>query len=155
MFSIGVVINAGIIASTVKNTHDDLKTFIGVLVILTPFVNIEITPSNIIFNGAALSWDDLSIFRMLGVEINVKKSGVHDRTMMIDLGNDITLKIKRRMKEGTHMAQSYLNMNIDKETGISTVAAGILGNLFEHAFYFFRHSLLWYALHPNFHKLTT
>jgi hypothetical protein len=46
-------------------------------------------------------------------------------------------------------------MNIDKETGISTVAAGILGNLFEHAFYLFRHSLLCYALHPNFHKVTT
>jgi hypothetical protein len=64
-------------------------------VILTPSVNIEITPNNIIFNGAALSWDDLSIFWMLGVEINVKKSGIHDRTMIIDLGNDIKLKIKR------------------------------------------------------------
>jgi hypothetical protein len=40
---------------------------------------------------------------MLGVEINVKKSGIHDRTMIIDLGNDIKLKIKRRMKEGTHV----------------------------------------------------
>ena len=113
--------------STARNEHGDLKTFFGVLVLRTPTVEIVVKPSSIYFNGASLSWDDKAVFRMENVAIIVKYVGRHDRTMMIDFGNDVIVSIRRHMKQDTNMAMSYLNIYIEKETGISQFASGVLG----------------------------
>ncbi|XP_052059437.1 inter-alpha-trypsin inhibitor heavy chain H3-like [Mytilus californianus] len=125
----GVTINAGVVESTARNEHGDLKTFFGELVLRAPSVEIIVKPSSIYFNGASLSWDDKDVFRMENVAIIVKFVGRHDRTMTIDFGNDIIVTIRRHMKQDTKMALSYLNIYIEKETGISQFASGVLGEL--------------------------
>ncbi|XP_076107954.1 inter-alpha-trypsin inhibitor heavy chain H3-like [Mytilus galloprovincialis] len=125
----GVTINAAVVESTARNEHGDFKTFFGVLVLRTPTVEIVVKPSSIYFNGASLSWDDKTVFRMENVAIIVKYVGRHDRTMMIDFGNDVIVSIRRHMKQDTDMAMSYLNIYIEKETGISQFASGVLGEL--------------------------
>ncbi|XP_052059439.1 inter-alpha-trypsin inhibitor heavy chain H3-like [Mytilus californianus] len=125
----GVTINAGVVESTARNEHGDLKTFFGELVLRAPSVEILVKPSSIYFNAASLSWDDKDVFRMENVAIIVKFVGRHDRTMTIDFGNDIIVTIRRHMKQDTNMALSYLNIYIEKETGISQFASGVLGEL--------------------------
>ncbi|CAG2250624.1 unnamed protein product [Mytilus edulis] len=125
----GVTINAAVVESTARNEHGDFKTFFGVLVLRTLTVEIVVKPSSIYFNGASLSWDDKTVFRMENVAIIVKHVGRHDRTMMIDFGNDVIVSIRRHMKQDTNMAMSYLNIYIEKETGISQFASGVLGEL--------------------------
>ncbi|CAC5406716.1 unnamed protein product [Mytilus coruscus] len=125
----GVTINAGVVESTARNEHGDLKTFFGELVLSAPSVEIVVKPSSIYFNGAFLSWNDKNVFRMENVAIIVKYVGRHDRTMTIDFGNDIIVTIRRHMKQDTNMAMSYLNIYIEKETGISQFASGVLGEL--------------------------
>ncbi|CAC5406714.1 Inter-alpha-trypsin inhibitor heavy chain H4 [Mytilus coruscus] len=125
----GVTINAGVVESTARNEHGDLKTFFGELVLRAPSVEIVVKPSSIYFNGASLSWDDKDVFRMENVAIIVKFVGRHDRTMTIDFGNDIIVTIRRHMKQDTNMTLSYLNIYIEKETGISQFASGVLGEL--------------------------
>ncbi|CAC5406521.1 unnamed protein product [Mytilus coruscus] len=110
----GVTINAGVVESTARNDHGDLKTFFGELVLRAPSVEIVVKPSSIYFNGASLSWDDKDVFRMENVAIIVKFVGRHDRTMTIDFGNDIIVTIRRHMKQDTNMALSYLNIYIGK-----------------------------------------
>ncbi|XP_076107898.1 inter-alpha-trypsin inhibitor heavy chain H3-like isoform X1 [Mytilus galloprovincialis] len=123
----GITINAGIIGSTAKKHNGEFKTFVGELVILAPAARIYIKPDDIIFNGAALSWNDESVFEMEGIKIHVNRNELHDRTVYIDFGNDIIIEIRRLMKKGTDRAVNHLNMYIDKETGISNIAGGILG----------------------------
>ncbi|XP_063421441.1 inter-alpha-trypsin inhibitor heavy chain H3-like [Mytilus trossulus] len=125
----GVTINAGVVESTARNEHGDLKTFFGELVFHSPSVKILVKPSSIYFNGASQSWDDKNIFQIDNVSIIVKYVGRHDRTMTIDFGNDIIVTIRRHMKQDTTMAMSYLNIFIEKETGISQFASGVLGEL--------------------------
>ncbi|CAG2250625.1 unnamed protein product [Mytilus edulis] len=123
----GITINAGIIGSTAKKNNGEFKTFVGELVILAPASRIYIRPDDIIFNGAALSWNDESVFEMEGIKIHVNRNELHDRTVYIDFGNDIIVEIRRLMKEGTDRNVNHLNMYIDKESGISNIAGGILG----------------------------
>ena len=113
--------------STAINKHGDLKTFFGKLVLHAPSVKIVVKPSSIYVNGASQPWDDKNVFRMENVAIIVKHAGRHDRTITIDFGNDIIVTIRRHMKQDTNMAMSYLNIYIEKETGISPFASGVLG----------------------------
>lgn len=96
---------------------------------MAPAARIYIKPDDIIFNGAALSWNDESVFEMEGIKIHVNRNELHDRTVYIDFGNDIIIEIRRLMKKGTDRAVNHLNMYIDKETGISNIAGGILGKV--------------------------
>ncbi|CAC5406707.1 unnamed protein product [Mytilus coruscus] len=123
----GITINAGIVRSTMKKKDGEFKTFIGEIVILAPAARIDIKPDEIKFNGAVLSWNDASVFEMEGIKIHVNGNVLHDKTVHIDFGNDISIKIRRLMIEGTERVVSYLNMYIDNEQGISDMAGGILG----------------------------
>ncbi|CAC5406710.1 unnamed protein product [Mytilus coruscus] len=122
-----ITVNAGIVRSTMKKKDGDFKTFIGEIVILAPAARIDIKPDEIEFNGDVLSWDDASVFEMEGIKIHANDNVLNDRTVHIDFGNDISIEIRRLIKEGTERVVSYLNMYIDNEKGISDKAGGILG----------------------------
>ncbi|XP_052059436.1 inter-alpha-trypsin inhibitor heavy chain H3-like isoform X8 [Mytilus californianus] len=122
-----ITIYAGIVRSTMKKKDGEFKTFIGEIVILAPAARIDIKPDEIKFNGHVLSWDDASVFEMEGIKIHANDNVLNDRTVHIDFGNDISIEIRRLMKEGSERVVSYLNMYIDNEKGISDKAGGILG----------------------------
>ena len=127
LYLIGITINARIIGSKSKNIYGQYKTFIGELVILAPSARINIKPGDIVFSGASLSWNDEQVFRMEGIAIMVNTNGRHGRTLKINFGNDISVEIRRFMKEDTDRDVSYLNMYINNEKGLSDMSEGILG----------------------------
>ncbi|XP_063438871.1 inter-alpha-trypsin inhibitor heavy chain H3-like [Mytilus trossulus] len=120
----GITINAGIVRSTMKKKDGEFKTFIGEIVVLAPASRIHIKPDKIRFNGAEKSWTDLFDFKMEGSKIFIYGN---IRSVYIYFGNNVSIEIRRFMKDGTERDVSYLNMYIDNEKGVSNMAGGILG----------------------------
>ncbi|XP_052059440.1 inter-alpha-trypsin inhibitor heavy chain H3-like [Mytilus californianus] len=123
---LGMTINAGIIGSRRRNRFGKYKTFIGNIFVMTPSVQIHIKPNQVIVNGSPVSWNNIAYASEL-VRIHVNKTVHHDETMFIHFGNDISVIIRRLMNDTYSQGVDYLNFNIDKETGISNIANGILG----------------------------
>lgn len=123
----GITINSDIVGSNKKKADGSSKTFIGELFLQTRNVQMHIKPDDITFDGASLAWNEEHAFEMNNITINFNRNGRHGNTMYIELGNDVSIEIRRLMKEDTGLNVNYLNMNIDKETGISDKAEGILG----------------------------
>ncbi|XP_063438872.1 inter-alpha-trypsin inhibitor heavy chain H2-like [Mytilus trossulus] len=123
----GITINGGIVSSNQKKADGSFKTFIGELYLQTHNAQIHIKPDDITFNGASLSWNEEHVFEMNNIKIQFNRNRRHGNIMHLELGNDVAIEIRRLMKEDTGLNVNYLNMNIDKETGISDKAGGILG----------------------------
>ncbi|CAG2189689.1 unnamed protein product [Mytilus edulis] len=123
----GITINAGIVRSTMKKKDGEFKTFIGEIVILAPASRIHIKPDKITFNGDVKSWNDEGIFEMEGSKIHIYGNALHERSVYIGFENNVSIEIRRPLKDGTERDVSYLNMYIDNEKGVSNMAGGILG----------------------------
>ncbi|XP_071156876.1 inter-alpha-trypsin inhibitor heavy chain H3-like [Mytilus edulis] len=123
----GITINAGIVRSTMKKKDGEFKTFIGEIVILAPASRIHIKPDKITFNGDEKSWNDEGIFEMEGSKIHIYGNALHERSVYIGFENNVSIEIRRPLKDGTERDVSYLNMYIDNEKGVSNMAGGILG----------------------------
>lgn len=61
---------------------------------------IHIKPEDITFNGASLS-NEKHVFEMNNIKIQLDRNGLHGNTMHLDLGNDVTIEIRRLMREDT------------------------------------------------------
>ncbi|VDI01986.1 Hypothetical predicted protein [Mytilus galloprovincialis] len=122
----GMTINAGIIGSRRRNRFRKYKTFIGEIFVMTPYVQIHIKPNQVIVNGSPISWNNIAYASEL-VRIHINKTVHHEEKLFLHFGNDISVVIRRLMNDTDSQGVDYLNFNIDKETGVSYIADGILG----------------------------
>ncbi|XP_071156829.1 inter-alpha-trypsin inhibitor heavy chain H3-like isoform X1 [Mytilus edulis] len=123
----GITINAGIVRSTMKKKDGEFKTYIGEIVILAPASRIHIKPDKITFNGDVKSWNNESLFEIEGSKIHIYGNALHERSVYIGFENNVSIEIRRPLKDDTERDVSYLNMYIDNEKGVSNMAGGILG----------------------------
>lgn len=121
-----MTINAGIIGSRRRNRFGKYKTFIGEIFVMTPNVQIHIKPNQVIVNGSPISWNNIDYESEL-VRIHINKTVHHEEKLFLHFGNDISVVIRRLMNDTDSQGVDYLNFNIDKETGVSYIADGILG----------------------------
>lgn len=84
-----------------EKADGSFNTFIGELYLQTQNAQIHIKPEDITFNGASLSWNEKHVFEMNNIKIQLDRNGLHGNTMQLDLGNDVTIEIRRLMREDT------------------------------------------------------
>uniref|UniRef100_K1PXQ1 Inter-alpha-trypsin inhibitor heavy chain H3 n=1 Tax=Magallana gigas TaxID=29159 RepID=K1PXQ1_MAGGI len=123
----GLFVNAGIIPSFEFDRHGKMKTFMGEIIILYKSHVMKITPSEIIYDGAHLFWQDNLPYDFDDVKVEIiTVSGF--RVMNVDFRNNVQIAIKKTNASRFHNSSvEYLNMYIENEAGLSKASDGILG----------------------------
>lgn len=123
----GLFINARIIPSFEFDRHGKMKTFMGEIIILYKSHVIKVTPSEIIYDGAHLFWQDSLPYDFGDVKVEIITVGGF-RVMNVDFRNSVQIAIKKTNASRFHNSSvEYLNMYIENEAGLSKSSDGILG----------------------------
>lgn len=123
----GLFVNAGIIPSFEFDRHGKMKTFMGEIIILYKSHVMKITPSEIIYDGAHLFWQDSLPYDFDDVKVEIITVGGF-RVMNVDFRNNVQIAIKKTNASRFHNSSvEYLNMYIENEAGLSKSSDGILG----------------------------
>lgn len=123
----GLFVNAGIIPSFKFDGHGKMKTFMGEIIILYKSHVMKITPSEIIYDGAHLFWQNSLPYDFDDVKVEIITVGGF-RVMNVDFRNNVQIAIKKTNASRFHNSSvEYLNMYIENEAGLSKSSDGILG----------------------------
>ena len=123
----GLYVNAGIIPSFDFDRHGRMKTFMGEIIILYNNHIIKVTTTEILYDGAKVSWTDSLPYNFDDVRVEVITVNGY-RVMNVDFNTNIQLAIKRTNETRFHNSSiEYLNLYIENEAGLSPTSDGILG----------------------------